>query len=203
MRHFENNLRIFPAKSSKYYVTIVDWFWGKGSLKYPVPPAPATAVLLPWFRPAGRVRVFPEGWGAGARAFRPAAIVAEWRQLEGLLSERLPSLTHAVIVVARQPSELLRESQRERLWRSFQVPLFEQIVTDKGSTLAMECEAHDGLHVESPALLGEQRLDSSPCGCGQKTPRLKLCDSAISPARRGPGSARAIAAAGGGSARRA
>jgi hypothetical protein len=180
---------------------IVHWFSTKASLKYPVPPAPATAVLLPWFRSAGRVRVFPEGWGAAARAFQPAAIAGEWRQLEALLSERIPSLTHAVIVLARQPSELLSESQRERLWRAFQVPLFEQIVTEKGSALAMECEAHDGLHVEWPALLGERWVDSSPCGCGRKTPRLKLRDSAISPGGRAPDSAPAIAAAGGGSAR--
>jgi hypothetical protein len=179
---------------------ILDWFWAKASLKYPAPPAPATAVLLPWFRPARRVRVFPEGWGAATRAFRPAAIAGEWRQLEALLSERIPSLTHAVIVLARQPSELLSESQRERLWRAFQVPLFEQIVTEKGSVLAMECEAHDGLHVESPALLGAQWVELSPCGCGRKTPRLKLRDSAISPEGRAPDSARAISAAGGGSA---
>jgi hypothetical protein len=184
-------------------VTIVDWFWGRASLKYPVPPAPATAVLLPWIRPAGRVRVFPEGWGAGARAFQPAAIAGEWRQLEALLGESIPSLTHAVIVLARQPSELLSESQRKQLWRAFQVPLFEQIVTEKGSVLATECEAHDGLHVESPAFLGEQWVDSSPCACGRKTPRLKLRDAAISPAGRTPDSARAIAAAGDGSAPRA
>jgi hypothetical protein len=230
----KNNLRILSGKIPQFYGMIVHWFSTKASLKYPAPPAPATAVLLPWFRPAGRVRVFPEGWGAGARAFQPAAIAGEWRQLEALLSERIPSLTHAVIVLARQPGELLSECQRERLWRAFQVPLFEQIVTEKGSALAMECDAHDGLHVESPALwinsrttdsqgaatspkfllrltprpgacrlLGEQWLDSSPCGCGRKTPRLKLRDSAISPAGRAPDSARAIAPAGGGSARRA
>jgi hypothetical protein len=28
------------------------------------------------------------------------------------------------------------------------VPVFEQILADDGSLLAMECEAHDGLHVE-------------------------------------------------------
>jgi hypothetical protein len=182
---------------------IFNWFWAKAALKYPVPPAPATAVLLPWFRSARRVRVFPEGWGARARAFEPAAIAAEWRQLEALLNERIPSLTRAVIVLARQPSELLSESQRERLWRTFQVPLFEQIVTGNGSVLAMECEAHDGLHVESRALFPEQWFDSSLCGCGRKTPRLKRRDSAISPPARGSDSAAAIAAAGGGSARRA
>jgi hypothetical protein len=182
---------------------ILDWFWAKASLKYPVPPAPATAVLLPWFRPAKRVRVFPEGWGARARAFQPAAIAGDWSQLEALLTDRIPSLTHAVIVLARKPSELLSEDQRKRLWRAFQVPLFEQIVTEKGSALAMECEAHDGLHIESPALLGEYRVDSSPCGCGRKTPRLKLRDSLISPAVRAPDSARAIAAAGSENARRA
>ncbi|HEY7335156.1 MAG TPA: hypothetical protein VH639_09750 [Bryobacteraceae bacterium] len=123
------------------------------------------------------MRVFPQGWGAEAEAFQPAAIAGDWPRLQALMDEEIPSLTHAVVVLARHPGELLTDSQRRDLWRAFRVPIFEQIVAANGALLAAECEAHDGLHVESPKL----NLDSGfgltlapePCGCGRTTPRLK------------------------------
>jgi len=163
----------------------LNWFSGKAALRYPVPPAPRTAVLVPFLRPAGRVRVFPDGWGAESRAFQPSALAADWRQLRALLGQEIPSLTHAIIVLAPGPDELLSECQRRDLWRAFRVPVFEQIVAENGTLLAAECEAHEGLHVESSKLeaglqpaAGFQPaphgLALEPCGCGRSTPRLKL-----------------------------
>ena len=74
--------------------------------------------------------------------------------------------------------ELLNEGQRAALWRAFRVPVFEQILADDGSLLAMECEAHDGLHVESARLAADVEngegmgLELGPCGCGRTTPRI-------------------------------
>ena len=150
------------------------WSQKKAALAYPVPPAPPTAVLVPCFRPAGQVRVFPKGWNAEAAAFAPAAIVGSWPQLAGLLPERIPSLTHAVIVVASSPDQLLTEARRNRLWQAFRVPIFEQVVAEDGSLLAAECEAHDGVHLESEKLSVDPRLiEVEACGCGRATPRLR------------------------------
>jgi hypothetical protein len=149
------------------------FFTRKAALVYPVPPAPATAVLQPWFRPRALVRVFPQGWDAAAAAFAPAAIAGTWPQLEALLPEKIPSVTHALIVLARPGDPRLTSEQRDKLWRAFRVPLFEQIIGDRGVLLAAECEAHDGLHVEMPAFSPDLPRETAPCGCGRKTPRLK------------------------------
>jgi hypothetical protein len=126
------------------------------------------------------VRVFGasvvrDGWDAAAAAFAPNAIAATWPQLEALLPERIPSLTHALIVLARPGELLLTAEQRERLWKAFRVPVFQQVVTRSGVLLAAECEAHDGLHLESSNIVPiGLPLDRTPCGCGRKTPRLKF-----------------------------
>ena len=81
-------------------------------------------------------------------------------------------------MLARRTEELLNEGQRAALWRAFRVPVFEQILADDGSLLAMECEAHDGLHVESARLAADVEngegmgLELGPCGCGRTTPRI-------------------------------
>lgn len=145
----------------------------KRAFVYPIPPAPPTAVLAPWFRSQGAVRVFARGWGREASSFRPAALAATWEQFESLPALAFP-LTHAVIVLAGPQDALLNLQQRRRLWNMFRVPIFEQIVRKNGILLAAECEAHSGLHIESadfnPA---GWAVDPEPCGCGRRSPRLK------------------------------
>ena len=165
--------------------------------EYPIPPAPRTAVLVPWFSKKtfakktfskktfakkwfyettfdkNPVRIFAEGWGPEASAFAPAALVATFEQLCSLDRQSVPSLTHALIVLGRPGSDRLSEEDRDRLWKAFRVPVFEQVIGTSGELLAAECEAHDGLHLESPRLpLDDEYLDASPCPCGRKTPRI-------------------------------
>jgi hypothetical protein len=136
-------------------------------------------VLVPLVRARAQVRVFPQGWRPDAEAFQPAALAGEWAQFEALLGRDIPSLTHAIIVLSRDTGELLNEGQRKDLWRAFRVPVFEQILAGNGSLLAAECEAHDGLHVESPDLAVKAgcveaiTLALEPCGCGKTAERLK------------------------------
>ena len=152
----------------------VVWTGRKAAFPYPVSPEPRTAVLVPGFRPTGNVRVFPPGWGEQAAQFQPATIAGTREQLLALLGTRVPSLTHALIVVLNPGSQRTSEGDRERFWRTFGVPLFEQVVGRSGKLLASECEAHDGLHIEHPGLsLNGYELETAPCGCGRKTPRLR------------------------------
>ena len=59
-------------------------------------------------------------------------------------------------------------AERERLWRAFRVPVFEQIIAPDGELLAAECEAHDGLHIEISGLPWDgYRLERAACGCGR------------------------------------
>ena len=142
-------------------------------------PAPRTAVLAacfrqPRLRPNYPVRVFPQGWSEEVSAFAPAALAASREQLLGLAAlGRPPVFTHAVIAIQNPGDPLLTVAERQLLWRTFRVPVFEQIVGPCGELLAAECEAHDGLHIETAGLTWDgYRLELAPCGCGRKTPRL-------------------------------
>jgi hypothetical protein len=161
----------------------------KSVFRYPMDPAPRTAVLAacfrqpmlqPMLRPNYPVRVFPQGWSEEVSAFAPAAIAAPREQLLGLAaSDRPPAFTHAVIALENLGDPILSPMERERLWRAFGVPVFEQIIGPDGELLAAECEAHEGLHVEIPGVQWEgYRLKTEPCGCGRKTPRITLPESA-------------------------
>ena len=160
-------------------------FRRKSVFRHPMDPAPRTAVLSACFRrPRLRsnhlVRVFPEGWSEEVSAFAPAAIAASRQQLLGLAAiGRPPVLTHAVIALAGPGDPMLSSAERARLWTAFRVPVFEQIIGKDGELLAAECEAHDGLHIETPGLPWTgYRLELAPCGCGRKTPRLTTAEPA-------------------------
>ena len=123
------------------------------------------------FRSGGQVRVFREGWSDEAAKFEPQAIAATLPQLDALAGS--VTLTHAVIVLRKQWEPGLNEAERDRLWRAFRVPAFEQIIAEDCKLLASECEAHDGLHIESAKLaVGDHEIDRSVCPCGKTTPRL-------------------------------
>ena len=144
----------------------------KPALAYPIPPAPLTAILIKGFRQSGNIRVFEDGWTKEAAIFAPSAIAATPAQLHAL--PPIPSIRNALIALIRPSEPNLSEDDRERLWRAFRVPVFEQRIDESCNLLAQECEAHDGLHIESPQAsprAGEV-LETGPCGCGRTTPRL-------------------------------
>jgi hypothetical protein len=144
----------------------------KPALVYPIPPAPPTAILIDGFRASGKTRVFENGWSEEVANFYPAAIAATPAQLQAL--PPIPSLRNAIIALVRPGEPRLSEDDRERLWRTFRVPVFEQRIDESCALLAAECEAHDGLHIEVsdlPPADGEV-LETAPCGCGRTTPRL-------------------------------
>jgi hypothetical protein len=157
----------------------VVWTGRKASFLYPLSLEPRTAVLSRCFRSGGNIRVFPQGWCEEAAAFQPATIAGSKAQLTSLLAKRPVSLTHALIAVLRPGEKLVTEGERERFWRAFGVPIFEQIVDSSGHLLASECEAHDGLHVDAAEVelktfeLHGYRLDHTPCGCGRRSPRIR------------------------------
>ncbi len=158
--------------------------WRRNAFVYPVPPAPRTAVLVSWFQDAphaaligSAIRVFREGWGIRAAQFEPAALAGTFEQIRELMCWRIPSLTHAVIILERPRHKRLSEIDRERLWRAFRVPVFEQVIGPWGELWAAECEAHDGLHLISPRMpISGEIVHVSPCPCGRKTPRIGVVD---------------------------
>ena len=123
--------------------------------------------------------MFQSGWCPEAEQFAPAVIAGTWPQLQELMDLALNPPSRAVIVLARPGEALLATEDRDRLWRGFRVPVFEQIIGWGGELLASECEAHDGLHLESEEFdASAYGLDRTPCACGQKSPRLIPADVA-------------------------
>ena len=155
----------------------LSWSRRKAAFHYPITPTPRTAVLVDWFDPSplrghNMVQTFAEGWTHQVAAFGPAALAGTRGQLLSLAALP-PRLTHALIVLARPGEPLTTAAERDRLWRAFGVPVFEQIIAEDGRLLAAECEAHDGLHVQVAGRDWDGYwTETAHCGCGQKSPRL-------------------------------
>jgi hypothetical protein len=144
--------------------------------------------LVPWFHDnafeSRPLRVFRDGWNQDATAFAPAAVAGTFEQLRELAHSGIPSLTHSMIVLWRAGEARLSEDDRDTLWAAFHVPVFEQVIGKSGKRLAAECEAHDGLHIESPALpLENECVEDAPCPCGRKTLRISVAQGVASERR--------------------
>lgn len=177
-------------------------------LCYPLDPPPRTAVLFPGFHETRHVRVFADNWSRKLKGYRPNAIAGPAGVLRALaLAIRegrvaTAPLTHAVVVFTGIEHGILRQADRDLIWQIFQVPLFEQLRGLGGELLAMECEAHHGLHICATdsvlemveGLSGSElvytslismeyplvrlatglagNLHNAACECGDATPRL-------------------------------
>jgi hypothetical protein len=135
-----------------------------------------TAVLVPGlaqtrFAQTRRVHVFPEGWSERAARFAPEIIAGRIHQLRDLARRQdRPPVSHALVVLRYGDDPPLTQDDRDRLWRVFGVPVFEQILNQWNQLLAVECGAHAGLHVVSGC--AGLPLEAAPCLCGGSTPRL-------------------------------
>jgi hypothetical protein len=136
---------------------------------HPIDPAPRTAVLAPGFSETKLARVFAQGWNERAARFAPLSVAGSWDQV--LQVARAGGRVEHSIVVFTYPGEAgLSAVEREFLWDTFGVPVFEQYLGAKGELLATECDAHSGLHVVNG--YEELDLEHEACSCGNRAPRL-------------------------------
>jgi hypothetical protein len=141
-------------------------------LQFPVSQPSRVAILCGGFSTDGRsIREFPPESFETLSGWRPGAIAAPLATLLTLADRKLrglfdPGPDLALLLVLTQiEGETLGEDYREYLWQAFGVPLFEQLRDRAGTVIARECEAHDGLHVDSSAHLSEAATND-PCECG-------------------------------------
>ena len=133
-------------------------------------PTPRTAILAPGFQETKLVRVFPAGWTEETARFNPSSIAGPTEQLRRLTKQHL-RLGHAVVAFTYEGHAGLSEDDRDLFWDSFGVPVFEQRLGPGNELLAMECEAHAGLHVMGD--YDDAHLDRNSCVCGNPAPRFQ------------------------------
>ena len=136
---------------------------------HPMEPMPRTAILAPGFQETKLARVFPGGWNDAADRFQPGSIAGPPDQLRRIARQGLRP-QHSVVVLTYDGQEGLTSADRELFWKAFGVPVFEQLLSSGNELIAMECDAHDGLH-----LVGDfQDLEAgrSTCPCGNPAPRM-------------------------------
>jgi len=136
---------------------------------HPIDPEPRTAILVPGFQETKMVRVFAQGWDDRAARFQPTSVAGTMDQLRQV-AEAGVELSHAVIAFTYPDEPGLSRSDRDLLWQGLGVPIFEQYLDRNNKLLAMECDAHAGMHV----VAGCEGLDveSEVCACGNRAPRL-------------------------------
>ena len=138
----------------------------------------------PSYDPALRIAVLTPDLGIRRirrrliRARAVAATASVLRQLAEAVASgslTLPPVDAAVIVFTGICHGELTVLERDLFWRVFQVPVFEQLLSPDGRILAMECDAHEGMHLLDPAATAPEFdgfLETAPCGCGNPHPRL-------------------------------
>ncbi len=156
----ERTLERLPAIDLDEFCGSRAAFESPGSLKpspqlfrSPLEHTPRTAILMAGFQPSSSIRVMAQNWSKGLKQFGASALAAPVGVLRSLADaietgrQDAPSLRHFVVSFTGGEQGELAEADRERFWRAFRVPVFEQRLGFDGRVIAYECEAHNGLHI--------------------------------------------------------
>ncbi len=177
----------------------------KRSFVHPCHNQPKTAVLAEGFRFSMRYNRIDDYRNPRLARLKPESIAAPLDTLRALARGVesghvwIPPLTHSVVAFAGLVEGPISEEDLDLFWRVFQVPIHEQFYGFGGELLAWECEAHQGLHINSKSAVfeegaGEELLVSlignpyqpvfrlvsglcgsliiNPCACGLEGPRI-------------------------------
>ncbi len=169
------DLAFFLGNQARFWNPHGPWT-GWARFRFPNGETPRTAVLMDGFRPSLHVRVLPNGLRRWLAWCQPEALAGPLEKLRlvaaaveaGRLSLR--SLNRALIVLTPLGQARLGDQNREMLWQTLQVPVFEYLLGFANDLLAWECDAHQGLHVLSDEAVFERRGTRLLC-----TSLVELC----------------------------
>lgn len=126
---------------------LVELFW-------PLPAARRTALLSNLCRESSGVRPFREDQLPDIVRWHPESVAASPECLLRMANafrdhpETAFHLSHSVLVLCSLRRAFLTEALRDLLWKTWQVPVFGQLLGPSGERLAWECEAHEGYHFD-------------------------------------------------------
>lgn len=161
------------------------------ALDYPLSEASRIAVIGVQVRAGRRVRSYPHWRSCELEAWRPQALAGHRSELLsiGELRRRqflpLRELAFPLLVFSSLREGPLSNEQRDRLWKLYGLPVYEQIRGVDESLLGWECDAHEGWHLALDAC-GNPKLTTGRaraagwqggevnglCACGKTCLRL-------------------------------
>jgi hypothetical protein len=136
------------------------------AFRSPLDHTPKTAILMTGFQQTSGVKTIAGNWSKGLKRFGASALAAPLTVLRELATavetgeQEINGLKHFVIPFTGGEQGELREEDRERFWRVFRVPVFEQRLGFDGRVIAYECEAHSGMHILPERAAFEENADS-------------------------------------------
>jgi hypothetical protein len=80
--------------------------------------------------------------------------------------------SYPVMIFTGPAHGLLTEADRERVWRRWGVPVYEQRLDAEGGVVAEECDAHEGLHLLVAPGSWDGPVEHRLCGCGIEGPMI-------------------------------
>jgi hypothetical protein len=139
---------------------------GLQTFPYPITPCPRIAVFPPYFAPE-RLDL--------ATASTIAAPIQVIREIDA--DKWTPEFP--MIVFSGLGESFLSDEDRDFIWNTFGVPVFEYLLDRDGRILARECEAHDGLHFDCLPEPCRAEIIEESCACGAPGARLMKLDAII------------------------
>ena len=139
---------------------------GLQTFPYPITPCPRIAVFPPYFAPE-RLDLASVSTVAAPMDMIRAIDAKEW----------LPEFP--MVVFSCLGESLLSDDDRDFVWNTFGVPVFEYLLDTDGRIVARECEAHDGLHVDGLPEPYRAEIIEENCACGAPGARLMKLEAII------------------------
>lgn len=179
-------------------------------LQYPLGLTPKLIMLMPGFERTSGMKMGALPDLIKAQAVHADALAAPLSVLRALAvtiqsrTSRIAPLRYPVVVFTGVIEGIMTDADRDLFWQVFQVPTFEQFLGFDGRVLAIECEARQGLHIETASAIFEKessrpdsellltsltylrhptlrvgtgligRVERSCCECGRSEARLQI-----------------------------
>lgn len=139
-------------------------------LENPLPGEARIALVTEHFRTRAQIRCISPDRVDLLREFASEILAGSAAELLALRASGLKP--RAILALSGGAYGALTRTDRDALWSSFGVPVFENHLGPDGQLIARECEAHAGLHLVAGTPPAGLIVSEGECDCGRATPRI-------------------------------